>query len=141
MRGAPLKRMMITVLGLFIVLTFSDCAEIKKDFKKLKDAIVSKPEKEEKPEATREDVSVKGKAEAESEAKTVRVNKEIILLYWDIGKKIVIPEDLLKTRKPMPKSFLDQFSPKEKTSETQEEAPPEEKQEPELFGPKEYQKQ
>ncbi len=59
-----------------------------------------------------------------------------------IGNKIHIPEDLLKTRKPMPKEFLAGFTskPKKKRSASKPKPPPEEETEPMLFGPKEYPK-
>lgn len=59
-----------------------------------------------------------------------------------IGNKIHIPEDLLNTRKPMPKEFLAAFTskPKKKRSVSRPKTPPEEETEPVLFGPKEYPK-
>jgi len=60
-----------------------------------------------------------------------------------IGNKILIPKDLLKTSQPMPRDFISQFfrKPKRKTSSTKpalSSTSPEEKEETELFGPKEY---
>jgi LysM repeat protein len=45
------------------------------------------------------------------------------------GQKIRIPDNLLKTREPMPKSFLSEPQP-----------PPRDEEEPQLFGPKPYPK-
>ena len=65
-----------------------------------------------------------------------------------IGNKILIPEALLKTSEPMPKSFVSQFvrEEKRKTSPTKPlpqstSSEPSEEEEPELFGPREYQKE
>ncbi len=57
-----------------------------------------------------------------------------------IGDRIHIPEDLLKTRKPMPKEFLAAFTskPKKKRSASKPKPPPEEETEPMLFRPKVY---
>ncbi len=57
-----------------------------------------------------------------------------------IGNKIHIPEDLLKTREPMPQEFLTEFTsrPKKKGAASKSKPPPEEETEPVLFGPKEY---
>jgi len=65
-----------------------------------------------------------------------------------IGSKIRIPETLLETSQPMPKSYVAQFvrKAKKKASPTnplpKSPSPePSEEEEPELFGPKEYQKE
>jgi hypothetical protein len=51
------------------------------------------------------------------------------------GDKIFIPDNLLKTREPLTKEFIDSFYKKEKpTSGT--ETPPEKEEEFDLFGPK-----
>ena len=154
MRGASLKRTIIVVLGLFMVLTFSGCAEIKTGFKKLRDTFVSKPEKEEpsqkmpvfvhKVRWSGEPLSIIAKwytGKFDHWRSLAKANPKLNPKRIYIGKRIVIPEDLLKTRKPMPKSFLDQFSPEKKTAETPKKAPTEENKEPQLFGPKEYKEQ
>ena len=56
-----------------------------------------------------------------------------------VGRKIRIPEYLLKTRKPMPKEFVDGLLPKPKQESIPPRpspAPPSEGKKPELFGPK-----
>ena len=55
-----------------------------------------------------------------------------------VGNKILIPEDLLKTREPMPKEFVDSFykPKKEKVQPTKPGPSPAEEGEPKLFGPK-----
>jgi hypothetical protein len=54
------------------------------------------------------------------------------------GDKILIPENLMKTREPMPKEFVDSFYPKKLPSKPM---PPQTKEEePKLFGPKLYPK-
>jgi hypothetical protein len=58
-----------------------------------------------------------------------------------IGNKIRIPENLLKTREPMPQEFVARFTPKPKEeSPPSKTAPPplSEEEEPKLFGPKQY---
>jgi hypothetical protein len=61
-----------------------------------------------------------------------------------VGNKIRIPEDLLKTREPMPKEFVDSFYPKAKPKAAPSKpAPPSTKgkdEEPDLFGPKQLPK-
>lgn len=54
-------------------------------------------------------------------------NADIKRIY--VGNKILIPENLLKTRETMPKEFVDSFYKKSKPEE-----------EPKLFGPKELPK-
>jgi hypothetical protein len=59
-----------------------------------------------------------------------------------LGQKVRIPGNLLKTREPMPKSFLadaDKRKPEAPPSEPQPPPPPDE-EEPQLFGPKPYPK-
>jgi hypothetical protein len=55
-----------------------------------------------------------------------------------VGSKILIPEDLLKNREPMPKEFVDSFyRPKKERVQPIKAAPsPSEGEEPKLFGPK-----
>jgi hypothetical protein len=55
-----------------------------------------------------------------------------------VGNKILIPEDLLKTREPMPKEFVDGFyKPKKgKAPTAKPSSPPAKEEEIELFGPK-----
>ena len=54
-----------------------------------------------------------------------------------VGQKILLPEDLLKTREPMPKEFVDGFyRKKEKAQPVKAAPPPAEEEEPKLFGPK-----
>lgn len=56
-----------------------------------------------------------------------------------IGEEISIPERILKTREPLPESFVDRFGPRPKTPEKEKPPPAIPKEEPpELFGPKEY---
>jgi hypothetical protein len=59
-----------------------------------------------------------------------------------MGQKVRIPEGLLKTREPMPQSFLSEIGKKkEKSSPPESEPPPPSKEEePQLFGPKPYPK-
>ena len=61
-----------------------------------------------------------------------------------VGNKILIPEDLLKTREPMPKDFVDGFYPKAKTKTPPSKPVPspqkDKEEEPDLFGPKQYPK-
>jgi hypothetical protein len=57
-----------------------------------------------------------------------------------VGNKIRIPENLLKTRKPIPERFVTSFGPKP-TEKSPPKAPPPvppEKEEEILFGPKQY---
>lgn len=54
------------------------------------------------------------------------------------GDKILIPENLMKTREPMPKEFVDSFYPKKLPSKPMPTQTKEE--EPKLFGPKLYPK-
>ena len=56
-----------------------------------------------------------------------------------VGNKILIPENLLKTREPMPKEFVDSFYSKPKKEKpSPKPGPPEKKEEePKLFGPRE----
>ena len=67
-------------------------------------------------------------------------NADIKRIY--VGNKILIPENLLKTRETMPQEFVDSFYKKSKP----EKAPPKpvpseaEEEEPKLFGPKELPK-
>jgi len=66
-------------------------------------------------------------------------NADIKRIY--VGNKILIPENLLKTREAMPQEFVDSFYKKSKP----EKAPPkpvpsEAEEEPKLFGPKELPK-
>ena len=60
------------------------------------------------------------------------------------GNKIRIPENLLQTREPMPKDFVDGFYPKAKPKTAPPKTvPPSTKdkdEEPDLFGPKQYPK-
>jgi hypothetical protein len=51
------------------------------------------------------------------------------------GNKILIPENMLKTRIPMPKDFVDSFYPKPPSKPAPQ---PTREEEPELFGPKQY---
>ena len=53
------------------------------------------------------------------------------------GQKICIPEHLLKTREPMPKSFLSDVAKRKPKAPPSEPQAPEE-EEPQLFGPKPY---
>ena len=57
-----------------------------------------------------------------------------------IGNKVLIPENLLKTREPMPREFVESFYEKGKLRKKPvKSAPPatkEKEEEPELFGPK-----
>jgi hypothetical protein len=55
-----------------------------------------------------------------------------------VGNKILIPEDMMKTREPMPKEFVDGFyKPKKGKAPTAKPGPPPAKEEEiELFGPK-----
>ena len=54
-----------------------------------------------------------------------------------VGLKILIPEDLLKTREPMPKEFVDGFyRKKEKAPPAKPSPPPAKEEEPKLFGPR-----
>jgi len=57
-----------------------------------------------------------------------------------VGNKVLIPENMLKTREPMPKDFVDSFYEKGKLRKTPGKAPSpaakEKEEEPELFGPK-----
>lgn len=59
-----------------------------------------------------------------------------------LGNKILIPEDLLKTREPMTREFLSEVTTGKKKKATPPEStpPPEEDKEPELIGPKDYPK-
>ena len=56
------------------------------------------------------------------------------------GNKILIPENLLKTREPMPKEFVDRFYSKSKKEKARVKAPPNQVQEEELklVGPKKF---
>jgi Tfp pilus assembly protein FimV len=58
------------------------------------------------------------------------------------GDKILIPENILKTRDPMPKDFVDNFYHKSKTEKAPSKPAPSQtkEEEPELFGPKELPK-
>jgi hypothetical protein len=66
-------------------------------------------------------------------------NADIKRIY--VGNKILIPENLLKTRETMTKEFVDSFY---KTSKPEKVAPkpipPQAEEEPKLFGPKELPK-
>lgn len=53
------------------------------------------------------------------------------------GNKILIPENMLKTRIAMPKDFVDSFYPKPPSKPAPQ---PAREEEPELFGPKPYPK-
>ncbi len=59
-----------------------------------------------------------------------------------VGNKILIPDNLIKTKEPMPQDFLWNFiaKPKKETAPSKPTAPPkkEPEREPELFGPKEF---
>jgi hypothetical protein len=58
-----------------------------------------------------------------------------------VGNKIRIPENLLKTRKPIPERFVTGFGPKPRRKELPPETPPpapSEDEEEILFGPKQY---
>jgi hypothetical protein len=59
------------------------------------------------------------------------------------GSEISIPQEMLKTKEPMPEEFVAGFLPKSKKEKLPEGPPPqeEETQELELFGPKELPKQ
>ena len=52
-----------------------------------------------------------------------------------VGQEILVPEGLLKTREPMPKSFVGQFAPKSKKKKSP--LPKEDNALP-LFGPRDY---
>ncbi|MBI4850166.1 MAG: LysM peptidoglycan-binding domain-containing protein [Nitrospirae bacterium] len=57
------------------------------------------------------------------------------------GMKINIPEDMIKTRDPMPKEFIDSFYPKAVIEKAPPKVtPPPVEEEPPLFGPKKYPK-
>jgi LysM repeat protein len=57
------------------------------------------------------------------------------------GQKILIPENLLKTREPMPKSFLsDAGKSKAKAPPSEPQPQPPDEEEPQLIGPKPYPK-
>ena len=51
-----------------------------------------------------------------------------------VGQEILVPESLLKTREPMPKSFVGQFARKSKKKKS----PPKEDKALPLFGPRDY---
>lgn len=51
-----------------------------------------------------------------------------------VGQEILVPEGLLKTREPIPKSFVDQFARKSKKKKS----PPKEDNALPLFGPRDY---
>jgi len=54
-----------------------------------------------------------------------------------VGNKILIPEDLLKTREPMPQEFVDSFyKPKQEKVQPTKPGPSPAAEEPKLFGPK-----
>jgi hypothetical protein len=54
-----------------------------------------------------------------------------------VGNKILIPEDLLKTREPMPQKFVDNFyKPKQEKGQATKPRPSLSAEEPKLFGPK-----
>jgi len=58
-----------------------------------------------------------------------------------LGQKVRIPGNLLKTREPMPKSFLSNAGKKKPEAPLSEpEPPPPDEEEPQLFGPKPYPK-
>ena len=55
------------------------------------------------------------------------------------GNKILIPENMMKTKAPMPKEFVDGFYTKSpKAAPGRPAASPDKEDEPKLFGPKEY---
>ena len=56
------------------------------------------------------------------------------------GQEIRIPENLMKTREPMPKSFLSDAGEKKPEAPPSKPQPPPEEEEPQLFGPKPYPK-
>jgi hypothetical protein len=59
------------------------------------------------------------------------------LLKISVGNKILIPEDLLKTREPMPQEFVDSFyKPKQEKVQPTKPGPSPAAEEPKLFGPK-----
>ncbi len=57
-----------------------------------------------------------------------------------VGNKIRIPENLMKTKDPMPEDFLWNFiaKPKKETQPSKSPSSPKKEEEPELFGPKEF---
>lgn len=61
-----------------------------------------------------------------------------------VGNKILIPEDLLKTREPMPKEFVDSFyhkaKPKTAPSKPVSPSTKDKDEEPDLFGPRQIPK-
>ena len=57
-------------------------------------------------------------------------------IYKD--QKIRIPENLLKTREPLPKSFLSDADKGKSQAPPSEPQPPQDEEEPQLFGPKPY---
>jgi Tfp pilus assembly protein FimV len=66
-------------------------------------------------------------------------NADIKRIY--VGNKILIPENLLKTRETMPQEFVDSFYKKSKPEKVAPKpVPSEAEEEPKLFGPKELPK-
>ena len=55
-----------------------------------------------------------------------------------IGAKIRVPEDMLRTRDPMPQDFVTSFGQKPETSSPAQGEVEEEEEKPRLFGPKRY---
>jgi len=70
-----------------------------------------------------------------------RINRDINPKLLHVGDKISIPQDLLKTRKPLPKWYVDLLTPKTDEKSSKPISPPaaeeEEEEELKLFGPKE----
>jgi hypothetical protein len=52
------------------------------------------------------------------------------------GIKVLIPENIMKTREPMPKEFVDSFYPKAKVKAPPKPGEQKKDEEPDLFGPK-----
>jgi LysM repeat protein len=152
MKSSFQQKLQIAILGFALILVFTGCTQMRQ----LRERVLptgAEPEPPKKPTYyghtvrwTGESLSIIAKwytGSSENWKGLAKANPKINPSRIYIGQKIRIPENLLKTREPMPQSFVASFGPKKKKSSPPSEPatpPPSDEKEPTLFGPKPYPK-
>jgi hypothetical protein len=78
---------------------------------------------------------------AENWTVLAKINPGIDPIRIQMGERVRIPENLMKTKKPMPKSFISDGGKKRPEAPPSKPQPPPPDEEPQLFGPKPYPKE
>lgn len=148
MNSSLQQKITFALIGLSLLWTFSGCTQLNK----LVDSVIPGGKKTESSKKVAyhvhrvkwpgESLSIIAKwytGRLENWKLLAKANPKLNPSRIIIGNKIRIPKNLLKTRKPMPKYFVDRLAPKHKRESPPSKPtppPPSEDDEPELFGPK-----